>query len=115
MNADTFELREAWQRSCELMKRAVAEASKRCEEYALAEAEYYTAKAAAALRMKDEGVPATIIGATIKGDDDVAFKMFMFTLAEGKYRAAMKAIDVYRDDARMAYDEYKRSMMGDAQ
>ena len=113
MNADAFELRDAWMRSRALAQEALKEASKRCEEYALAQSEYYTAKATAALRMKAEGMPATIIAATVKGDDDVAFKLFEFTLAEGKYRTAMKAIDVYKDDARMTYDEYKRSMMGD--
>lgn len=115
MNADTFELRDAWLRSRRLAQEAVKEASERCVEYARAEAEYYSAKAAAAIRMKAEGVPATIITATVKGDDAVSMKLFELTLAEGKYRAAMKAIEVYKDDARMTYDEYKRSMMGDVQ
>ena len=115
MNADTFELREAWMRSRRLAQTAVDEASKRCEEYAKAEADYYSAKSAAALRMKADGMPVTLIDNCVKGVEGVAEKLFALTLAEGKYRAAMKAIDVYRDDERMVFDEYRRSMMGDMQ
>ena len=115
MNADTFELREAWMRSRKLAQEAVSEASKRCEEYARAESAYYSAKSAAALKMKAEGTPVTLISDSVKGLPEVADKLFEKVLAEGKYRAAMKAIDVYRDDERMTYDEYRRSMMGDMQ
>lgn len=115
MNADTFELREAWMRSRRLAQEAVSEASKRCEEYARAEAEYYSAKAEVALSMKADGMPVTLIDNCVKGVEGVSEKLFALTLAEGKYRAAMKAIDVYRDDERMTYDEYRRSMMGDMQ
>lgn len=110
---DTFGLRAAWMESRRLAMRAVEEASKRCEEYAKAEAAYYSAKTAAAMRMKADGVPVGIITATVKGDETVSQALLDKTLAEGKYRAAMKAIDVYRDDERMIYDEYRRSMIGE--
>ena len=111
--SDTFEVREAWERSRRLAQTAVSEASRRVRDYAKAEADYYAAKAKAALRMKAKGVPATVISATVKGDPEVNRLLYERIAAEGLYRAAMKAIDVYRDDARNTYDEYRRTMTGD--
>ena len=108
--SDTFGLYEAWQRDQRLAKQAVSEASERCEEYARAEAAYYAAKAATAMALKADGEPVTYIQTIVKGHPDVNPKLFEYTLAEGKYRAAHKAIDVYRDAMNQSFQEYKRSM-----
>lgn len=106
-------LYQGWQNDVRLAKQAVAEASERCEEYARAEAAYYAAKAKAAIEMKADGEPVTYIQTVVKGVPEVSEALFHYTLAEGKYRAAHKAIDVYRDAMNQSYQEYKRSMMGD--
>lgn len=111
MSADTFTLRAAWQRDVRLAKKAVEEASLRCEEYAKAEAEYYAAKTIKAMQMKADGEPVTYIQTVIKGTEEVAPLLFAKTLAEGKYRAAVKAIDVYQSAMLQSYGEYKRSLI----
>lgn len=110
---DTFGLREAWLRSRKLAQTAAKEASDRCIEYAVAEAAYYATKAERVMKMKADGMQVGIIEMTVKGEPDVNPKLMEKIAAEGRYRAAMKAIEVYKDDARMVYDEYRRSMMGD--
>lgn len=113
MTPDTFGLREAWLRSRSLAQTALKEASERCEEHARAIAAYESAKAAKCLEMRAEGEPATLIHDVVDGIEPVNSRLFEKVLSEGKYKAAMKAVDVYREDERMTYDEYRRSMQGD--
>ena len=113
MTPDTFGLREAWLRSRSLAQTALKEASERCEEHARAVAAYESAKAAKCLEMRADGVPVTFIHDIVDGVDPVNSRLLEKHMAEGKYKAAMKAIDVYREDERMTYDEYRRSMQGD--
>lgn len=96
-----------------LMKAAVSEASERGRDYAVKKAAYYAAKSAAALKMKADGMPVTLIEASVKGVPDVASAMLDMQCAEAAWRAAMKAIDVYRDDCRIVYDQIKRAQQGD--
>lgn len=114
MTADTIGLYQAWLRSRKLAQKAVSEVSERCEEYARTVADYYAAKARRTLEMRADGEPVGVVEMRVKGDPDVVDKLFAMTLAEGKYKAAMKAIDVYRDDSWQTFKEYERSMQGDS-
>lgn len=113
MNADGLTLWQQLDEDRRLMKRAVSEASERGKEYAVKKAGYYSAKSAAALRLKAEGYPVTLIDMAVKGMDEVAAAMLEMQCAEAVWRAAMKAVDVYRDDCRIVYDQVKRAQMGD--
>lgn len=113
MSADGLTLWQQLEEDRRLMKRAVAEASDRGRDYASKKAAYYAAKSSAALRMKAEGYPVTLIEASVKGLDDVAASMLEMDCAEAMWRASLKAIDVYRDDCRIVYDQIKRAQMGD--
>lgn len=110
---DGLDLHAALAEDRRLMKAAVNEASARGRDYAVKKAAYYAAKSAAALRMKADGMPVTLIEASVKGVDEVASAMLEMQCAEAAWRAAMKAIDVYRDDCRIVYDQIKRAMAGD--
>lgn len=96
-----------------LMKAAVSEASARGREYAAKKADYYSKKSAAALKMKADGMPVTLIEAAVKGVPEVAAAMLEMQCAEAVWRAAMKAVDVYRDDCRIVYDQIRRAQAGD--
>ena len=97
MIADGLTLWQQLEEDRRLMKRAVAEASDRGRDYAAKKAAYYAAKSSAALRMKADGYPVTL----------------EMDCAEAMWRASLKAIDVYRDDCRIVYDQIKRAQMGD--
>lgn len=49
----------------------------------------------------------------MKGVDEVASAMLEMQCAEAEWRAAMKAVDVYREDCRIVYDQIKRAQAGD--
>lgn len=108
------ELWNDWQRDRELMKDALEAASRRGEEYARAEAAYQAKKHAVAMQLEMEGTPVTQIQTVIKGDPDVNELLYQRIAAEARYRSAMKAVDVYRDDCRMVYDQLKRELSGDS-
>lgn len=113
MSADGLTLWQQLEEDRRLIKRAVSEASERGKDYAEKKAAYYAAKAAAALRMKSDGLPVTLIDMAAKGDEKVAAAMLEMQCAEAMWRASLKAIDVYRDDCRIVYDQIKRAQMGD--
>ena len=115
MELDGLDLMRALEEDRRLMKAAVSEASSRGKDYARKEAAYYAKKSAAALSMRDEGMPVTLIDIAVKGMPEVAEAMLEMQCAEALWRAAMKAIDVYRDDCRILYDQIKRAQQGDPQ
>ena len=110
---DAIDLWDALMEDRRLMKAAVNEASARGKVYAVKKADYYSKKSAAALRMKADGLPVTLIDAAVKGVDEVASAMLEMQCAEAEWRAAMKAVDVYREDCRIVYDQIKRAQAGD--
>ena len=66
---------------------------RRCgSEYARLDREYHTAKAVMTLKMRDEGVPATVIAQVIKGVDPVAEAREKMLSAEVMTRAALEAV-----------------------
>lgn len=91
-----------------LMKTASRELKTRGEAYARAEAEYQKAKNKRALELKAEGLSATMIQLTIKGDPDVNEKLFDRDLAEIDYKSAVEALNVYKLDARMIEAQIQR-------
>ena len=110
---DAIDLWDALMEDRRLMKAAVNEASARGKVYAVKKADYYSKKSAAALRMKADGLPVTLIDAAVEGVDEVASAMLEMQCAEAEWRAAMKAVDVYREDCRIVYDQIKRAQAGD--
>lgn len=105
---------DEWQEAMRLMERAVSEASERGKRFSVKNAAYYARKTEVALILKADGVPVTLISLILKGDERVAPLLLEKECAEAEYKAACKAIDVYRDKARMLYDQIKREQSGDA-
>lgn len=112
-DADPLDLWDALEEDRRLMKAAVSEASERGKDYAAKKAAYYAAKSSAALSMKADGYPVTLIDMSVKGVPEVASAMMEMQCAEAVWRAAMKAVDVYRDDTRIVYDQIRRAQAGD--
>lgn len=61
-------------------------------EHAKRDREYYTAKAAKTLELKDQGMPATVISQIIKGVAPVAEAREKMLVSETMTRAALEAI-----------------------
>lgn len=101
-------LYQQWLRDCELCEKALRDAQESAEAAAKAEAEYYAAKHKAAYLMRSDGEPMTMIQESIKGSPEVNEKLQECIRTTELHRVNMKAIDVYREDKRMVYDQMKR-------
>lgn len=95
-------------RDRDLMKKASEELKERGIAKAQAEAEYQRVKAARALEMKAEGIPATLIQMTIKGDTKVNEKLFERECAVALYESAHEALQLYKLDARLLEAQIQR-------
>jgi hypothetical protein len=73
-----------------------------------AEADYYTAKANAAFRMKEDGYPVTFIETAIKGVGDVSHKMTAYHAAQVEYENAKEARQVYKRKLDVLREQYQR-------
>lgn len=99
---------EAVNRDRELMLKAVTEAKARGVALAKAEAEYQTAKHAKVLKLRADGVPATLIALLVKGDDEVSLKLFARDCAQVEYDSAREAINAYKLSARLVEAQIQR-------
>ena len=99
-------------RDRDLMKRASEELKRRGVALAKAEAEYQTAKAAAALSLKADGYSATMIAMILKGDERISVPMFARDCAQVEYDSAREALNVYKLDARLLEAQIDREYRG---
>ena len=72
------------------------------------EAHYYSVKANAVQRMKDEGCTATEISLRIKGDGEVNEAMRLFHDADVGYENAREAVNVYKKWFDFLREQYQR-------
>lgn len=72
---------------------SLIEEYRRCgTEHAKLDRQYYAVKAATTLKLKEEGMPATVISQVIKGIDPVAEAREKMLTAEVMTRAALEAV-----------------------
>lgn len=91
-----------------LLDRALKEAKDRGAAMVLAEAEYYSAKAEAVYRLKGDGMPATLVMAVVKGEQEVAEKMAAYHAAQVEYENAREARNVYKKKIDTLREQYAR-------
>ena len=102
---------DLWGEICAVMgmlDTALLEAKKRGEAMVLAEAEYYSAKAEAVYSLKGDGMPATLVMAVVKGEQEVAEKMAAFHAAQIEYENAREARNVYKKKLDTLREQYAR-------
>lgn len=102
------DLFEALEHDRRLMKTAVEELSKRGKELARAEAKYQAEKNKRVLQLRDEGMSATLIQLTIKGDRSVNKLLFERDCAQVMYDSAQEALNCYKLDSRLVEAEIER-------
>ena len=77
-------------------------------EYAKAEAEYQTIKAQTVLKMKDAGASITEISLSIKGQPEVAEKLFTRDVAKVMYEANQELINTVKLQLRLLDNQIAR-------
>lgn len=77
-------------------------------EYAKAEAEYQTLKAQTVLKMKDAGASITEISLSIKGQPEVAEKLFARDVAKVMYEANQEHINTVKLQLRLLDNQIAR-------
>lgn len=99
--------------------RNLEELSDRCDElvidlarqgdlFAQAEYNYYLQKTKTAYRLKDEGVPISMIQMVVKGEPEVAILMREMRIAESRYEATKEAINNVKLQMRTTDSQIKR-------
>lgn len=101
-------LYQSWEENRELMFTAQEQLEELGREKARAEAAYQATKARVALRMKADGMTATMIQLTIKGDPEVNTALMARDCAETDYESAKEALNVYKLDLRVVEAQIER-------
>ena len=110
---DAFSLREEWVTCREWARRALDEAYKSAAEYAEAECEYQTKKHELTMRLKNEGISATLIQMLVKGHELIVDSLKRRNRAELMHKVDLKAIDVAITQEREAFKDYQNARNGD--
>lgn len=96
------------QKCMALLDAALHEAKERGDRFVKAEAEYYSAKARAAFKLKEDGYPVTFIETVIKGVPSVSEKMTEYHAAQVEYENAREARNVYKKKLDTLREQYER-------
>ena len=91
-----------------MLDTALLECKKRGQAMVAAKAAYYTAKAEAAFRLREEGHPVTFIQEVLKGEADVCAAMMEYNAAEVEYENAREARNVLKKKLDTLREEYTR-------
>ena len=73
-----------------------------------AKADYYTVKADASFRLKEDGYPVTFIHDVVRGIPEVSEAMSVFNAAEVEYENAQEARNVWKKKLDTLREEYSR-------
>lgn len=92
----------------ELLDLSLEECKSRGAEMVDAKARYYTAKAQAAYRLKQQGHPSSFIAMVLKGEPEVCEAMKRHEMALVRYENAKEARLVYKKWLDLLNDQYKR-------
>lgn len=103
-----------WLNARENARRAISDIEHEGATKARAEADYYAAKSCAYTRLLAQG-NATSAANLVKGVEEVSKALYLFRLAESKYKAAQQASQLFNQEEAHTYDQYKRVMAGDSE
>lgn len=93
--------RREQQEALDAMARAASELSQ-------AEGAYYAAKNKAALRMRADGMPATMIGTCVKGDKDVLPALTRYIRAQTMYDVERERLNVAKKNVTVLDNQMSR-------
>lgn len=105
MDNDLFEQVEALQKKLDI---SVSALRKTGQEMARTEMEYKMLVSTETLRLRDEGMPATLIDKVVQGLKHVAKAKFDWTVAETMYSANQDAINAYKLQLRLLDSQISR-------
>lgn len=98
---------EVWRRS-EMLEVALKECKNRGRAAAEAEQKYRMKLAEKMLELRDQKLPATLIGDLARGDKDVAMLKFERDCAEVVYDNAREAVNVYKRQIDVLREQIER-------
>ena len=98
---------EVWRRA-EMLEVALKECKARGRAAAEAEREYRVRLAEKILALRDQKLPATLIGDLARGDKDVAMLQFERDCAEVVYDNAREAVNVYKRQIDVLREQIER-------
>lgn len=98
---------EVWRRS-EMLEVALKECKNRGRAAAEAEQKYRMKLAEKILELRDQKLPATLIGDLARGDKDVAMLKFERDCAEVVYDNAREAVNVYKRQIDVLREQIER-------
>lgn len=98
---------EVWRRA-EMLEVALKECKSRGRASAEAEREYRMRLAEKILELRDQKLPATLIGDLARGDKDVAMLKFERDCAEVVYDNAKEAVNVYKRQIDVLREQIER-------
>lgn len=93
-------------------EKAIEEMARQGDLLAQAEYQYHRQKATTAYRLKDEGIPATMIAQVLKGQPEVALLMRERDVAKARYDATKESIMLLKLQMRMNDSQLSREWGG---
>lgn len=103
-----FNLQQEIEECGEMLDTALEECRRRGDACALAEAEYYSAKARAVLDLKAQGQPATLISLLVKGVPEVNEALAKWRRLEVAYDNAKDARNIFKRRYDFTREQYQR-------
>lgn len=100
-----MEIWEQLERKIKDLERSVKLLAENGKKYAESERAYKIALGQAALRLRDGGMPVTLIDKTVYGEADVADARFARDAAEAVYKANQEAINSLKLQIRILHDQ----------
>ncbi len=90
------------------LRRATYEMKEMGRAKARAESEYQARKYSVALRLRTQGVPATVIGATVKGHPDVVDLLLKRDIAESDWEVQKEIINTLKKCIEINRSQFER-------
>ncbi len=105
---DGLSVAQAYEEAIRTSRELVDAYQSACVEAAEAETAYQKAKALAVVRLKAQGVPATLIAQQVKGDTTVADALYRRELSHGLSKVAYERILIEKKDIERLRDMLAR-------
>lgn len=104
-------LQELWKIN-ELLTKALEQYKQRGREYAKAYRDYRVLLAQELLKLKAEGMPATLAADVARGKEDIAAAKEQEIIAESLYKSCQEAINTYKIQIKVLQEQITREYQG---
>ena len=103
-----MELYQEISRLNKLLDTAILELKERGKNYAVAYKEYRVKLSKELLRLRDEGIPATIAYDIARGKEEIAEAKQNEIITESLYKSCMEAVNVYKIQIKIVQEQIQR-------